>query len=206
MTTVPTHAFTAHGAKSMDATELVSGDIAFKGYAVVWDGLDAEGENFIRGAVRDAIPAFLAGSAPVAFHHDRSKVLGRILDMYEDRKGVFVRGRVDRQEPSSPLWYVYNAVRRGSVRGLSLSGYFQRQPTPAGRMISKVLRIVEVSLTPAAQHPQTGVCALEVKALPQSQRARELDALRRVETELGLLKLRLSAVDALQRISAARGV
>lgn len=175
------HPFISYGSKSLDVNELRSGDIEFSGYAVVWSGLDAAGENFVRGAVRDAIPDYLAGSAPVAFHHDGSKILGRVLEMREDHKGVFVRGRVDRQEPTSPLYYVYDAVKRGSVRGLSLSGYFQRAATAAGRMISKVLRIVEVSLTPTAQHPLTGVHALEVKAM-----IGEPDALTRARREAAL--------------------
>lgn len=151
--------------KALHATELKSGDIELRGYAAVWQGLDAAGENFLRGSFRKAIPAFTNGSAPLLFHHDGSRVLGRVLELAEDDYGLKIRARVDRQEPTSPLRYLYDAIRRGSIKGLSCGGYFQRAQTAAGQMIGQVLRLTEVSATSTAQHPLTAFQAAEVKAI-----------------------------------------
>ncbi len=152
--------------KALEATELQSGDIELTGYAAVWEGLDAQGENFLRGSFKAAIPEFInGGSAPLVFHHDGSKVLGKVLSLEEDDYGVKIRARVDRQEPTSPLRHLYDAIKRGSIKGLSAGGYFARAQTAAGRMIDRVLRITEISATATSQHPLTRFQAAEVKAL-----------------------------------------
>ncbi len=98
-----------------------------------------------RNSFRKAIPAFLSGSgsAPLVFHHQGDKVLGRVLELEEDNYGVKLRARVDRQEPTSPLRHLYDAIKRGTLKGLSTGGYFQRAQTGVGRMIADVLRITE---------------------------------------------------------------
>jgi len=175
--------FTAEG-KALSTTELRSGDLELRGYAVVWEGLDAQNENFLRGSFRKAIPAFLKGGAPLAFHHQGDKVLGRVLEMEEDAYGVKLRARVDKQEATSPLRHLYDAIKRGTLKGLSTGGYFSRAQTAAGRMIDEVLRITEVSVTGVPQHPLTSAQAAEVKAIMRP------NTIQRVEEELALLTLR----------------
>lgn len=173
-------------AKSLDATELESGDIELSGYAVVWDGLDAQGENFVRGSIRAAIPHFLTeAGAPLLYHHQASRgTLGQVLEMAEDDHGVKVRARVNRQSPGSALWHLYEAIRRNRKVGLSLGGYFSR----AGEMISKVLRITELSVTPTAQHPLT-LATAEVKALGAGDDLTDIRALaQRAQLEAGFTK------------------
>ncbi len=75
--------------------------------------------------------------------------------MVPDEKGVRFRARVDKQEPGSPLFHIFEAIRRGTIRSTSLGGYFGRRMTALGRMIDKVLRITELSVSPGSKHPLT---------------------------------------------------
>ena len=64
-----THNLFALEGKALDApVKTERGDLILSGYAAVWDGLDFQNENFLRGAFREAIPEFLkrAGHVGVA--------------------------------------------------------------------------------------------------------------------------------------------
>lgn len=155
------------GGKAFAATELRSGDLEISGHCVVWDGLDADGEGFIRGALREAIPDFLERSGALAWHHQpATHPLGRVLEMKEDDRGVFFRARVDHQDPGSPLRFLYDAIRRGTMRGTSVAGFFGRKATPLGQMIDRVLRLTEVSLTTHPKDDAPGIRnVVEVKGM-----------------------------------------
>lgn len=191
-TTLETSPFTLDG-KALSTTELQSGDLLLDGYCVVFDGLDASGENFLRGALKDASGPFLAGPAGLAFQHDAKTILGRVLSLEEDAKGIRMKARVDRQEPGSPHYHLYDRIRRTKNVGLSIGGFFQRASTPFGRMIDRVLRLTEISVTWTPQHALTGANAVEVKAMMGG--ASELDALQALGHRLDVAALRLDVAE-----------
>jgi HK97 family phage prohead protease len=179
--------FTLQG-KSLEATELQSGDIRLDGYCVVFEGLDSDGESFLRGALSSAAPEFLNGPAPLAWHHDAGKILGRVHSLSEDSYGVKMVGVIHKQAEGSPLRYLYDTIRRGSGKvGLSVGGYFSRANTATGRMIDRVLRITEISATSRPSHPLTMATAVETKAIMGGA-----PTLADVERELAMLSLRAS--------------
>src|SRR4051812_22202874 len=104
--------------KALASAELESGDLIVQGYCALWNGVDREGENFEPGAFKRGIKAFLEGHAALCFHHKPSQGIGKVLELREDAKGLLLRARVDKQDPSSPLYYIYNAVKRGTYKGL----------------------------------------------------------------------------------------
>jgi HK97 family phage prohead protease len=190
--------------KSLQATELQSGDIRLDGYCVVFEGLDADGEGFLRGSLKEAAPAFLRGPAPLAWHHDASKILGRVLSLEEDSYGVKMVGRVDRQPPGGPLHYLYETIRRGSgVIGLSIGGYLSRAATATGRMIDNVLRITEISATARPSHPLTLATIAETKAIMYTGGDRRV-IIGAAARDLALLRIRAAAMDARLERSAAQ--
>ncbi len=123
-----------------------------------------------------------------------------MLDLSEDDYGVKLRARVDRQEPGSPLLHLFNAVKRGTLKGLSLGGYFSRGGRGAGKMISDVLRISEVSITGVPQHPLTAAQAIEVKAMMGENRLarlrRDVERIDRARASADMLALRYAAREA----------
>ena len=183
--------FKAGGGKSLDATILENGDLLIEGYAAVWDGLDRSDENFLNGAFQHGIKAFLEGQATLAFHHKYDHGIGRVLELYEDQRGLFMKARVDYQPESSPLRYIYNGIKKGTYNALSVGGFFARKLTARGWRISAV-DVTEVSVTPVPCHPRTSFAVVAGKALRSDPPARQLDwaGLHR-DTEMLALKVAL---------------
>ena len=146
-------------------TELEDGDLLIEGWAANFSGLDRDGENFMPGAFKAGVDNFLNAQAALCFHHKPDHGIGKVLDLKEvEGKGLFMRARVDKQEPSSPLYYVYNGIKKGTYKGLSVGGRFKRKLTNAGYRISDV-DFTEVSVTPVPVHSGTSLAVVAGKAL-----------------------------------------
>jgi HK97 family phage prohead protease len=131
------------GGKAVGVTESADGSLLIEGWAAVFDNLDREGDVFDGGALTAGVKAFLNnGSSALCYQHDRSTVLGRVLDLQvKPGKGVWMRARVDRQVPGSPWHHLYNGIKAGSIRNLSVGGFFRRA------MVNGVRKIVAVDMT-----------------------------------------------------------
>jgi HK97 family phage prohead protease len=146
-------------------SETDEGDLIIEGYAAVFEGLDREGENFVPGAFQRGIKSFLGSQAALCFHHKRDHVIGKVLDLKEeDGKGLWMRARVDKQEPTSPLHYIYNGIKKGSISGLSVGGMFKRAVVDGRRMIAD-MDFTEISTTGAPVHTGTNFAVVAGKAL-----------------------------------------
>jgi len=163
------------GGKSLDATILDNGDLIIEGYAAVFDGVDRTDENFLNGAFRRGIKAFLEGQATLCFHHKHDHGIGKVLDLREDERGLWMKARVDYQPESSPLRYIYNGIKKGTYNALSVGGYFARRLTARGWRISAV-DVTEVSVTPVPAHPRTSFAVVAGKALDTAA-ASDMDAI-----------------------------
>jgi HK97 family phage prohead protease len=145
-------------------TELENGDLLIEGWAADFAGEDREGENFAPGAFERGIKSFLDGQASLCFHHQSDKGIGRVLELREEGKGLYMKARVDAQPESSPLRYIYNAVKKGTYRGLSVGGFFKRAYLEGKRRIADV-DFTEISVTPVPVNPNTGFSVIAGKAL-----------------------------------------
>lgn len=161
------YGFTLEG-KAVDdpiVTELDDGDLRIQGWAANFEGDDRQGENFAPGAFERGIKSFLNGQAALCYHHKHDQCIGKVLDLKEDPdKGLWIDARVDKQEPTSPLYHIYNGVRKGSLSGLSVGGFFKRAWVDAKRKIAD-MDFTEISVTPVPVHPGTGFSVVAGKAL-----------------------------------------
>lgn len=146
-------------------TELENGDLIIEGYAAVFEGIDREGENFMGGAFQRGIKSFLDGQASLCYHHKHDHAIGSVLDLREEEgKGLWMRARVDNQPESSPLRWIYNGIKKGSMKGLSVGGFFKRKLTGLGWRIAD-MDFTEISVTPVPVHPGTNFAVVAGKAL-----------------------------------------
>lgn len=152
------------GSDAPMVTEEENGDLIIEGWAASFEGLDREGENFVPGAFQRGIKSFLGGQAALCFHHKNDHGIGSVLDLQEKPEGLWMKARVDYQPESSPLRYIYNAVKKGSYKGLSVGGFFRRALVNGRRMIQD-MDFTEVSITPVAVHPKTKFAVVAGKAL-----------------------------------------
>lgn len=95
-----------------------------EGYGSTFGGEpDSYGDIVERGAFADTIKTHKsAGTMPVMLwgHNAGEPPIGDWLDMGEDSKGLYLKGRFDLDDPVGAR--VYRAVKAGRVRGLSI-GY-----------------------------------------------------------------------------------
>lgn len=146
-------------------TELEDGDLLIEGWAANFEGLDRQNENFMEGAFQRGIKSFLSGQRALCFHHKHDMGIGEVLDLQEvEGKGLKMKARVDHQPESSPLRYIYNAIKKGTYKGLSVGGFFRRKLTPKGWRIAD-MDFTEISVTPVPVHPGTGFAVVAGKAL-----------------------------------------
>ena len=66
-----------------------------EGYAALFGVADRGGDVIAPGAFRRTIAARRAGSLPLLWQHHTDEVLGHVLRIAEDRRGLFVRVRLE---------------------------------------------------------------------------------------------------------------
>jgi HK97 family phage prohead protease len=160
-------AFTAGGKALTDESVQVeeNGDLIIEGYAAVWEGDDREGENFAPGAFSRAAKSFVDAGGPLCFHHKRDHVLGKVTDLEEDDKGLRMRARVDGAVAKHPtLGVIYEQVKKGTLKGLSVQGFFKRALLAGKRKITDV-DFTEISVTGVPMHTGPSFAVVAGKAL-----------------------------------------
>ena len=147
-------------------TELEDGDLLIEGWAANFAGLDRESENFVPGSFQEGIKAFLSSTnRPLCFHHKKDHVIGKVLDLREEEgKGLWMSARVDKQVEGSPLFHIYNGIKKRSIAGLSVGGYFRRGLVNGRKMLTGC-DFVEISATSTPVHAGTSFAVVAGKAL-----------------------------------------
>lgn len=151
---------------SQTIVENEDGDLIIEGYAAVFEGLDREGENFVPGAFKEGIKAFLEGQSALCYHHKHDKVLGKVLELREvEGKGLWMKARVDSAIKTHPeLGTYFQQIKKGSINALSIGGFFKRAIVAGRKMISGV-DFTEISCTPVPVHSGTHFAVVAGKAL-----------------------------------------
>lgn len=185
------------------AAPLANGELLVSGYLTRWSELDRQSERMIRGAFTKSIPTFLKGHAPFVYGHRLHDVLGKVLELEEDAVGVRMVARVNSQPQSSPLRWVYESIKNGTIKGLSVGAFFKRLARGDGTNDIVSADIVECSATPAPVLATTGFeivsegKALEMFGVPT------LGDRVALSTRLELAQLGLRARDLRERREAA---
>lgn len=173
--------------------EMQSGDLLLRGIAANYD-VDLEDEAFAPGAFKAAISQFLTGNSPLCFHHKTDVVLGKVTKLEEKAGvGLWMEAILTKPPESSPHFWIYEGVRRGILRGLSVAGKFVRD----GQQIVRS-SLVEISVTGRP----TGFTSFDVvpiedtKAIVLAAMERDEDAtaarMMRVEMRLDVAALKMA--------------
>lgn len=136
-------------------------DLIIEGYASDFDP-DREDEAFEPGCFAKGVSDFLAGQASLLYHHHNDQQLGQVLELDQRPDGLWMKAVIPKPADSSPLLDIYNKVKRGMMKGVSVRGFFKRRQTPAGPRIYQA-DIAEISMTPFPVNPRALV-AVAAKA------------------------------------------
>lgn len=95
----------------------------FEGYASVFNGLDSYNDTILPGAYRKSLET--NKSIAMLFNHssfrsDMPARIGKWLEMSEDQRGLYVKGKLSLGHPTADA--VYAAMRQETIDGLSI-GY-----------------------------------------------------------------------------------
>lgn len=139
----------------------VSTDGVFSGYASIFGKEDMGRDMVMRGAFAESLRKRSASGIKLLFQHDPNEPIGVWLDVREDAKGLWVRGRL--MNDVARAREVLSLMRAGALDGLSIgfktvSG--RRDPKTGVRRLHKI-DLWEISVVTFPMLPEARVEAVK---------------------------------------------
>ena len=100
------------------ARTLVEPDGTVEGYASLFGEIDQARDMMLRGAFADSLRARPVRRVPMLFQHDPAEPIGVWLELREDGKGLYARGRLIPEVARAKE--LYALIRAGAIDGLSI--------------------------------------------------------------------------------------
>lgn len=175
----------------LEKAQTEEGDLIIEGLAADYQP-DRANEAFVPGVFRKAIDKYLASGGVLCYHHKKDMQLGQVTRLEEDpSRGLLMKAVIPKPlGDNNPLLDVYNKVKRGMMRGLSVYGTCTRERRPDGSVAIVGVDLQEISVTPQ-QYGPNALLEVASKAFPEDFGSAELtaDELRRwfAEREAKLL-------------------
>jgi len=136
----------------------VATDGVFKGYASLFGIADPAKDVVMPGAFAESLATRGPSGVRLLWRHDPAEPVGRWLAIEEDRRGLFVRGRLDLAVGHARE--IHALMRRGAIDGLSIGFHVERarvEPPTGLRRLEKLdlweISIVTFPTRPAADRP-----------------------------------------------------
>lgn len=154
--------------------QTVEADGTFSGYASVFGQVDLGQDLVMPGAFRDSLAERGARGVKLLFQHDPNEPIGVWLELAEDARGLFAKGRL--MPEVTRAREVLSLMRAGALDGLSI-GFrtVQGRTDPASgvRRLDKI-DLWEISIVTFPMLPQARVSAVKRHAAspPRDGRSR----------------------------------
>jgi HK97 family phage prohead protease len=150
----------------------------------------------MRGSFTKAITEFMRSAhRPLLYHHSFKSVLGTVTNLVQDHIGVKLTAKVNHQPESSPLRWIYNALKNGTIKGLSAGGKFTRELKADGSANIIDVDLIECSATATPVLASTELAVIsEGKALDLWTGGDRARRIRAAEAQLSLLRLKAAAM------------
>ena len=135
----------------------IEADGTFSGYASLFGKPDMARDVVERGAFRRSLRLRRAQSVRMLFQHDPGQPIGRWLDIREDERGLFVRGRLTPGVAKSAE--VLQLLRAGALDGLSIGFRTVRARKDLGAGVRRILEadLWEVSIVTFPMLPEARI-------------------------------------------------
>lgn len=141
--------------KSLDASGV------FTGYAARFNSADLGRDLIVPGAFAESLAQRGAGGVRMLFQHDPAEPIGVWLELREDARGLFARGRLISEIARGRE--VLSLMRAGAIDGLSIGFRTvegRTNPRTGIRRISKI-DLWEISVVTFPMHPGARVAAFK---------------------------------------------
>jgi len=164
------------GTSGTTIVEQDNGDLIIEGWAAVFEGEDRQNENFAPGAFQRGIKNFVDGQSSLCHMHKHDQVLGKVLSLQEETKGLKMTARVDGAIKSHPtLGTIYHQIKNESINALSVGGFFKRAMIEGKQKIVD-MDFTEISCTAVPVHSGTHFSVIAGKALMSVAPEEEVEA------------------------------
>lgn len=143
-----------------DCKSLDSGGV-FTGYAARFNTADLGRDLILPGAFAESLAARGAAGVRMLFQHDPAEPIGVWLELREDTRGLFVRGRLISEIARGRE--VLSLMRAGAIDGLSIGFRTvegRTSPKTGIRRLSKI-DLWEISVVTFPMHPGARVSAFK---------------------------------------------
>ena len=94
------------------------GTAVFTGYASLFNKRDGAGDIVMPGAFAESLKKRGVENIRMLFQHDPAEPVGTWIDIYEDQRGLLVRGRLDRNVQRGRE--LFSLLESGGLDGLSI--------------------------------------------------------------------------------------
>ena len=124
----------------------------FEGYASTFNNIDHGDDVVIRGAFSNSLAK--NSQVPILWQHQMSEVIGVSVELYEDDKGLLVKGNLPTDD-TLVSGRIIPQMKVGSIKEMSM-GYFVEdyEITKDGIRLLKKINLFEVSLVTKAMNSQ----------------------------------------------------
>lgn len=124
----------------------------FEGYASTFNNIDYGDDVVIRGAFANSLAK--NSQVPILWQHQMSEVIGISVQLYEDDKGLFIKGNLPKED-TLVSGRIIPQMKVGSIKEMSI-GFFTKNYDMAkdGIRLLKEIDLFEVSLVTKAMNSQ----------------------------------------------------
>lgn len=144
----------------------VSEDGIFTGYASLFDVTDLARDSVSKGAFQNSIKTRGVANIRMLFQHDPNEPIGQWLDIREDGRGLFVKGKLTLG--ATRAREVLALMRSKALDGLSIGFKTVRSRKDAGSNVRKILEadLWEVSVVTFPMLPTARIAEVKAASLP----------------------------------------
>jgi uncharacterized protein len=142
----------------------IDGEGTFSGYASLFGTADLSGDVVMPGAFRASIAARRPAGIRMLYQHDPGEPIGVWLDIREDQRGLFVRGRLTLDVARGRE--VASLMRAGALDGLSIGFKTVKAKAERASGLRRLTEIDlwEISIVTFPMQPEARVSAVKARA------------------------------------------
>lgn len=158
----------------------IDGEGSFSGYASLFGTADLSGDVVMPGAFRASLAARRPTGIRMLYQHDPAEPIGVWLDIREDARGLFVRGRLSLDVARGRE--VASLMRAGALDGLSIGfkTVKARAERASGLRRLTEIDLWEISVVTFPMQPEARVSAVKSRGSTPSLAAQMRRAARRL--------------------------
>jgi Escherichia/Staphylococcus phage prohead protease len=144
----------------------VEADGTFCGYASLFGTVDLGQDLVMPGAFRESLAARGTRVVKLLFQHDPNEPIGVWLDIHEDARGLFVKGKLTTEVERARE--VLSLMRSGALDGLSIGYRTVRGRTDAKTGLRRLMEVDlwEISVVTFPMLPEARISAVKAGRLP----------------------------------------